>query len=77
MGTKKEDRALVFIFKTVLIGQVLVLNQKEKKKKEKKKKREKSSFVAPHKSPNRSCPRIVAMQAVSGSRKDCDSFLTE
>lgn len=41
------------------------------------KKKEKSSFVAQHKSLKRPCPRIVAMQAVSGSRKDWDSFLTE
>lgn len=48
MGTKKEDRALVFIFKTVLIGQVLVLNQKEKKKKEKKKKKERNLLLWHH-----------------------------
>lgn len=29
--------------------------------------------MVPHKSPKRFCPRIVAMQVVSG-RKDCDSL---
>lgn len=42
--------------------------------KPKKKVLSESSFVAPHKSLKRFCPRIVAMQAVSGSRKDCDSL---
>lgn len=30
--------------------------------------------MVPHKSLIRFCPRIVAMQAVSGRRKDCDSL---
>lgn len=33
-----------------------------------------TSFVVPHKSLKRFSPCIVAMQAVSGSRKDCDSL---
>lgn len=33
-----------------------------------------TSFVVPHKSLRRFCPCIVAMQAVSGHRKDCDSL---
>lgn len=31
-------------------------------------------FVEQHKTLKRFCPHIVAMQAVSGSRKDCDSL---
>lgn len=31
-------------------------------------------FCGKHKNLKRFCPRIVAMQAVSGSRKDCDSL---
>lgn len=59
--------------KVLLFGEVLVLKPKKQQKKNNNFFSE-TSFVVPHKSLKRFCPRIVAMQAVSGSRKDCDSL---
>lgn len=56
-------------YKVLLFGEVLVLKPKKTTTVF-----SETSFVVPHKSLRRFCPRIVAMQAVSGRRKDCDSL---
>lgn len=55
---------------------MLILNARKKEKKNDNKNNflSETSFVVPHKSLKRFCPHIVAMQAISGSRKDCDSL---
>lgn len=60
--------------KVLLFGKVLKTKKKEKKEKKIQLFLSETSFVVLHKSLKRFCPRIVAMQAVSGSRKDCDTL---